>query len=809
MTIHPMFKLKLFFICLLSVSLFAFKIDDTPLEKLLKQLTKITENYPQEKIHLHFDKPYYAIGEDIWFKTYIVTAEKNEPSQLSKVLYVDFINQKNKIVSSLKLEVIDGFANGNINLADTLGSGTYRVRAYTNYMRNYNASFFFEKSIEIGSVSDKAATITDKEKKIELNLAFFPEGGYLVNGLRSKIGVKALTSNGLGANLTGYIVNKNNEKVAEFITEHAGMGIFAFTPLAGEKYTATLKLEDGTLKQFDMPKVQENGYVFAVNQSEDEIKLRISASAPLIDNKDLYVVAQSNGKPYASFPIKIDNSNITATLKSQTFPTGIVQFTLFDSNLNPAAERLIFVNHNDALDINITNNSTENIVKKKSSFKVAVTDFNKNPIVGNFSVSITDIDKVPYDENDETTILSNLLLTSDLKGYIAQPNYYFNTQNPDRVKHLDNLLLTQGWRRFVWKDIITQTEPDITFRPEQSLEITGKVNNLDEKPLTNAKVSLISTTPGLFLKLDTITDIKGNFVFDRLEIPNEATFILQATDSKKNKSVKIRLNNLPPVLPYNFVNQEINIKPFLDHTKKMFEELVKYNMLNGSILLKAVEIKSNRVERSLLNVPNSANASGAADQVITEKMLEGAINIYSPLLKTPGVIIKNGIVYRNRARTSIAAPNRPMLLIVDGVQMPSDFISNINPADVAGIEVLTSNYNLSVLGPDASGGALYITTKMGTPPVPEKATNTTRASKVAFAISKEFYVPNYDDPKTNTQLQDLRTTIYWNPNVLTNDKGEAEFSLFNAGTTGTYKITIEGMDNFGNLGRKIYTYQVK
>lgn len=802
-------KLKIIFFCLLGITLLSFKADETPIEKLLKQLVKLTENYPQEKVYLHFDKPYYAIGEDIWFKNYVVTAEKNEPSQLSKVLYVDFINQKNKIVSSLKLEVIDGFANGNINLADTLSSGTYRVRAYTNYMRNYNASFFFEKSIEIGSVSDKAATLADKAKRIELSLAFFPEGGHLVSSLRSRIGVKALTSNGLGANLTGYIVNKNNEKVAEFITEHAGMGVFAFTPLAGEKYTATVKLEDGSLKQFDMPQVQDNGYVFAVNQLEEEIKLRIAASAPLIDNKEIYVVAQSNGKPYASFPIKVDNSNITATLKSQTFPTGIVQFTLFDSNLNPAAERLIFVNHNDALNISITNNSSENIVKKKSSFKLAVSDFNKNPIVGNFSVSVIDMDKVPYNENDETTILSNLLLSSDLKGYIAQPNYYFNTQNPDRVKHLDNLLLTQGWRRFVWKDIITQTEPDITFRPEQSLEITGKVNNLNEKPLTNAKVSLISTTPGLFLKLDTITDVKGNFVFDRLEIPNEATFILQATDSKKNKSVKIRLNNLPPVLPYNFVNQEIDIKPFLDHTKKMFEELVKYNMLNGSILLKAVEIKSNRVERPLLNVPNSANASGAADQVITEKMLEGAINIYSPLLKTPGVIIKNGIVYRNRARTSIATPNRPMLLIVDGVQMPSDFISNINPMDVAGIEVLTSNYNLTVLGPDASGGALYITTKMGTPQAPEKATNTTRVSKFAFAVSKEFYVPNYDDPKTNTQLQDLRTTIYWNPKVLTNNKGEAEFSFFNAGTVGTYKITIEGMDNFGNLGRKYYTYQVK
>ncbi|RZL46906.1 MAG: hypothetical protein EOO93_25530 [Pedobacter sp.] len=240
----------------------------------------------------------------------------------------------------------------------------------------------------------------------------------------------------------------------------------------------------------------------------------------------------------------------------------------------------------------------------------------------------------------------------------------------------------------------------------------------------------------------------------------------------------------------------------------MFEELVKYNMLNSSILLNTVEIKTKLAPKSPLNIPNSKNASGSADYVIKQDMLKDAISIYSPFLKAPGVIIKNGILYRTRGTTSITA-NEPMLLIVDGMQINQDFLSSIPVTDVAGIEILTSNYNLTVLGAAASGGAIYITTKNGNLGRGPDATNTAKITNFGYQVSKQFYSPDYDDPKTNQQLQDLRSTIYWNPAVITNDKGQTNLNFFNAGTPGTYRIVVEGMDAFGNIGRKVYTYQVK
>lgn len=799
--------LRISIFTLIALIILGFKADETPLEKLLKQLAKITASYPQEKVHLHFDKPYYAVGEDIWLKGYLVTAEKNEPSLLSTVLYVDLIDSKNNIKKKLTLAVDKGYANGNISLLDSLISGVYRVRAYTNYMRNYNQDLFFEKFITIGNVADNTAVKKVEEKNPDFNIQFFPEGGNLISGTRSKIGFKAVTADGLGANLSGYIINKNKDKVAEFIAEHAGMGIFALLPQANEQYTAIVTLADNSTKSFKLPTVVESGQSLAVNSTAENLAIRISSTADLLNGKDVFVVAQANGTVYASFTSKVDKAILTANIAKKDFPSGIIQISLFNAESKPIAERLVFVNHNDYLNIDVSN-TNEASIKKRTNLALNVKDLAGNPIDGNFSVSVTDLGQTPFDEDEEKTILSNLLLTSDLKGYIEKPNYYFNSVNPDREKHLDYLLLTQGWTRFVWTDVITNKEPDIKFRPEQSLEIAGKITSSADKLLTNAKVSLISTTPGLFLKLDTVSDIKGNFVFDRLELPPSTSFMLQSSDSKNNKDVKIKVNPVPEVKPNTFIGSSVNINTYVESTKKMFQELSKYNMLNSSILLNTVEIKTKPILKPLLNVPNSANVSGAVDYVINEKMLVNSINMLSPFYKVPGVMVKNGTLYNIRGRKSLTSTPPPYTIILDGMRVSQDILSGINPADVMGIEVLSSSYNTAVYGEDGAGGVIHITSRRGGGK-PAIATNTARIIDFGFSVTKQFYSPNYDDPKTNQQLQDLRSTIYWNPATVTNDKGQANLSFFNAGTPGNYRVTVEGMDAFGNIARKIYTYQVK
>ncbi|RZL47374.1 MAG: carboxypeptidase regulatory-like domain-containing protein [Pedobacter sp.] len=759
----------------------------------LKHLAKVTSSYPQEKIHLHFDKPYYVIGEDIWFKAYTVIAERNEPSQLSKVLYVDLIDESKAIKRTITLPIENGLAKGNINLADSLNEGIYRIRAYTNYMRNYDSSFFFEKTVEIGHVASEKKASLETKKSLKFEAFFFPEGGSLLAGVRNKVGVKILTADGFGANMDGYIVDEKNEQVAFFKTEHAGMGVFAFSPQQEQVYRAVLTTADGKTSSFALPKALNSGYSLNVNSTNENIRIGIFCSKNLI-NSSVHLVAQTNGVVVSTFPIKMDNASVVANIPTSTFLTGIVQLTLFDANFAPIAERLLFVNHNDQLNLELSNR-LENVVMGKAQISLNVKDKQNNYIDGSFSVAVTDATKVKIDEDDETTILSNLLLTSDLKGYIEKPNYYFNNVDEGKLRHLDNLMLTQGWRRFTWADIIAKKEPEINFRPEQSFEITGKITGLNNKPLPNAKVNLFSTTPGLILNLDTISDIKGNFVFDRLDLSDSSSFILQAKTDKNSKAINLIAMQKPTVTNEIRIGNTVDITPYIVATKERFVELSKFNKLDKGILLKSVTITSAK-PKSNLNIPNSANTSGVADYVITQEDLAKETSIIFPISRAPGWL----------GLAKMIADDQ-VVIIIDGIEVPGSELSAIPIQNIAGIELVTRNYNLAIY---ATGRIkrMFVTTKSGKVSS-SPATNTANLKNIGLSAAKEFYSPNYDDPKTDRQAKDMRSTIYWNPNLNTDITGKASFSFFNASTPGTYRVVVEGMDNFGNLGRKVFNYEVK
>ncbi|MEE1946130.1 TonB-dependent receptor plug domain-containing protein [Pedobacter sp. KR3-3] len=802
-------KLKLSLLSVLAIVCLSFKYPDDPLEKILKQLAKLTTTYPQEKIHLQTDKPYYASGETIFMKAYLVTAEKNEPSFLSAVLYVELIDAKNNIKKKITLPVDKGTAFGNLSLADSLASGQYSIRAYTHYMRNYDERFFFQKSFNIGNVNETNTAKTE-DKAQAFDLQFFPEGGTLLANVRAKVGVKAVAANGFGINLSGYIENTKKEKVAQFTTEHAGMGVFALMPQAGEKYTAVVATSTGQTKTFDLPQASASGHALAINAADDNINIRVASTPDLATGKELYVVAQANGVVYASFPIKAESANVSVTARSSTFPTGIVQFTLFDSNSKPIAERLLFVNHQDALKINIRDTKPAH-TKSKTELDFMVSDANGNPIDGNFSVAITDMGKVPFDDDQETTILSNLLLTSDLKGYVEKPNYYFNNVTDEKARQLDNLMLTQGWRRFVWKDIQEDKMPVLNYRIEKSLEIGGTiVYDASKKPVPNARVTLLSTTKNFTMVLDTIADANGRFIFDRLDLPDSVTFIMQAKSKNESDNVLIRLDGSPTVLS-NPVGNTFNLTEYLAETRKRYADLKKYNMLDGAIQLNEVNIKSKKSPIPVNQIRGSRNLAGQADYVITKDKLRHQTGLEQAFLGIPGIMLYAGNYVRSSFRTvSITSVvPKPIMVLLDGVQIGQDKIKDIPPGTVEGIEVLTSNYNTVLYGQDGYWGVVLITTKQ----LDEFETVTTfnkiRLANRGFTTIKEFYMPNYDDPQVNKEMEDLRTTVFWQPNLNSDIKGKAKLSYFNAGSPGTYKVTVEGMDAFGNLGRKVYTYEVK
>ncbi len=887
------------------LSLIGFTQENEALKKLVSNLIRYTEEYRQEKVYLHLDKPYYAIGDDIRFKAYIVNGKKNELSNISKILYVDLITESDSIKKTLRLPINSGISYGDFKLSDSLAEGNYRIRAYTTWMRNFDDEFYFDQTIKVGNswsneiITKATYKITEADKKQNVNatlnfttlngqayqdkeltyvveldgrqiakgkgitdnngdfkvdfnnnqpailksgrilasikskdkitatkifpikstsdevsLQFFPEGGEMVSDVRTRVAFKAINSNGIGIPVKGTITDQNNEIAASFSSQRLGMGAFAIKPLAENTYSATVYFEDGSKKTFKLPTVKKEGLVLNVvnNFNDDNVGVRImtnTATLEKLNGKKLTVVAQKDGEVVYTSQTALNSLGTAASVSKNRFSAGITHFTLLDEQMQPLAERLTFIKPAQNIKVDIKPDKTNYSPREKASFNVAVSDDKNEPLMGTFSVAVTNEDLVPVKEEDERTIQSNLLITSDLKGYVEQPNYYFVKNDEQTSLDLDYLMMTQGWRKFVFKNIASGVFPTLTYQPEQAISISGRLTTYGGKPVPNGKVTLFSSSGGAFL-VQTTADAEGEFKFDSLIFGDSTRFIVQARTGKDRKNVDIKLNNIPPQLitnnknkPEISVNVNQSLLTYLKNSKKQYDSWAKYGLVGRSIVLNEVKVSETKSK-----APNSANLNGAgfADAIIYAKDLQNFPYLYQSLQgRVAGLLFdSNGVPYLTRS-----GGRQPMQIIIDGIFVDANFLNTINAFDVETVEILKNAANTAIYGGRGGGGVMIITTKRGGGGTPVNAftPGIIPYSPLGYYASREFYSPDYDNPKTNTNLADLRTTVFWKPNLIT-ENGKASFTFFNADQPGTYKIVLEGIDLNGNLCRKVQRYQV-
>lgn len=900
-------KRNLLVISIALFSLFSFSafiIEDDPFTALLKKLEEFTKKYPQEKVYLHLDKPYYAIGDDIWFKAYVINSKTAEPSTISNILYVELINERDSVKRQIKLQMQSGITWGDFKLTDSLTEGNYRIRAYTQWMRNAGSEFFFDKTIKIGNswankvfttakselsvdgnaekvistinFLDKAgkpyanrevsyevqlsnrnitkgkaitnangdvvisytnnqpniyksgkitATITmpDQQKIIKtipikstsksVDVQFFPEGGNLVDGLPSKVAIKAINADGLGENVSGKVLDNDNMEILSFETKYLGMGSLILNPIAGKTYRAIVKIPGGGEKTINLPKAELSGYVLSVNNTDSaKIGIKVMLSADLLNKGELHLVAQHNGGVYFSAKIPTAKQLVTINMPKAELPSGIIQLTLFSPTNQPVCERLAFVNNtSDKIDLSVENFRSSYAKRENVDFNIKTTAANK-PTQGSFSVAVTNASIVTPDLDNESNILTSLLLTSDLVGYVEKPNHYFLNDDINTRKELDNLLLTQGWRKINWKSIINNQNPAITFQPEKTMKISGRITK-GGKPVIKGKVSLFSTSGGFFTT-DTLSDDNGRFNFDDISFGDSTRFIVQARTGKDNKNVQIDLDmaaNQIVTTNKNTGDIEVNVNStlmsYLNQSDKYFDEQMKRGFLSRTIMLKEVKIVEKKNP-----APNSQNLNGAgrADAVITAKDLENAILLSQYLQgRVAGITVVNGQAVSMR---SMGLNGRsPMAIVLDGMNMGSDFmLDDINVTDIESVEVLKSAGNTAIYGGGGANGVIVITTKRGAGTESNYARYSpgivTYSPKGYYAV-RQFYSPRYDvkaDPKP-----DFRTTVYWNPHFVSDPTGKANLNYYNTDQPGTYRVVVEGIDASGYLGRKVFTYEVK
>lgn len=881
-------------ICLAFVS---GTVDD-PFDALLSKMKAYNQKHAQEKVHLHLDKPYYAIGDDIWFKAYVTNTETLEPSDISKILYVELINERDSIKKQLKLPLAGGISWGDFKLPDSLTEGNYRIRAYTQWMRNAGPEFFFDKRIKIGNswanrvftnttysfskentaekvnakirFTDKDGSpyaaaelkyeiqldvktlfkgkaVTDQNGEVNINflntqpnlyksgriiasiqladkkiirkeipitatssridVQFFPESGNIVENLPNKIGIKAVNAAGLGENVSGAIIDENGSEVSTFNTKNLGMGNFVLNPQPGKTYRAKLKFADGSEQTMDLPRVQPSGYIISINNTDKEkAVIKIMMSADLVGTKELKLVAQHSSSVYFTSRANSSRQVIVTSMPKKDLPSGIIQFTLFSADNQPIAERLAFINNPlDKIDAKIE--TEKQVYAKRENVKLNLSSaFDGKPVQGSFSMSVTNTATVKPDPDNESNILTTMLLTSDLIGYIEKPNSYFLNDDQESVQNLDNLMLTQGWRRVLWKNVINNLEPIIRFEPEKATKISGTITSYGGKPSVKSKVSLFSSSGGFFA-IDTLTDDQGRFSFDNMVFTEDTKFIVQARTAKDKKSVDIRLDITPGQVVTRNINTgdvEVNVNEalsgYLKKSLNYFDVLTKQGLLEKTLMLDEVKIVEQKKNPNSSNLNNShADAVITADQLTTCATLEQCLQG-----RVAGLQIVNGIAYlsRNGGRT-------PMQIYLDGMNMGPEFLSNISPSDIETIEILKSISNTAIYGMNGAGGIILLTTKRGGGVLNSSFTpGIITYNPKGYYISREFYSPKYSPAETDNR-QDLRSTVYWNPQLITDTNGKLAINYFNTDQAGTYRVVLEGMDIFGHLARTVYTYEVK
>jgi len=909
------------------ISFFSFtsNIENPVLNKLVTSLQRWTDSIPQEKVYLHMDKPYYALGDTIWFKGYLTIGSRHQLSKLSGAVYVDLISEKDSILQQLKLPVTSGMVMGNLILKDDYHQGSYRLRAYTQWMRNAGEDYFFDHTFLVGDIAggdivakadfsyrddkgkktltallnytnEQGKALGEKDVRYEIwvnhkplwqqngktdalgslrvtipddikqhpegaylhtilqgndkypatrdfpikatltqsDIQFFPESGNLVNSLTSRVGFKAVGIDGLGIHLKGRVTDNDKQEVARFETLHAGMGSFLMTPVAGKTYTANIIFDDGTTKTIPLPKPADEGYVLSVYQpNRDSILLRVHASAKMLGSV-INLIAHTGGELVFATPFKMDNPITSIWLQKKSFPTGIAQFTLFSAIGEPLNERIAFVRSKDIMQLDVKTAKSAYSSKELVQVELTAKDGKGTPTAGNFSVSVIDESKVPFDENKESTIFSNLLLKSDLKGYIEESNYYFAKQGDDIDKALDNLMLTQGYRRFAWKDINNTTQA----KPKYAVEgwgssISGTVTTLGHKVLSGAKVDLISIKARV--AKNTTTDALGRFSFDNLFITDSIKITIQARNQTKtglSDKVILTLDSLPSTKASankNWPEVSTNIggvlKAYLTAAKKEDDLYEKMGLLDKMHRLREVNITAKKLaiaDASITPQGIFKIKEQSADQIINVDPNEAShyTNLAQYLqARIQGVQISTGqygstlnlLQGNSTFRSSLRNSGQPVTLYIDGrkIDQPDAVAealdSSYDPQDIAKIEVVHSNQaTINFLG----GPAVLILTKLGTSRKAGYNPSVANITPKGFNMVREFYLPKYDGPKANLKEPDLRSSIYWNSYLKTDAQGKSAFIFYNADGPGTYRLVVEGINTDGELGRQVFRYTV-
>lgn len=857
-------------------------IPDTIINRLWQQ----THIYPNEKIHLQNDKPIYAGGDTIWFRTFLVNAINNCPETISRYIYTELINPFGEAVSRVKIrQDKDSLYYGYLPLPEEVPGGEYTLRAYTRYMENNDEESFFRKPVQIVSPLNKSLSPsvrfegepgqktvnayielinTETQEKISMqNVSFYdengsvehwqngdklrrlklkpdqykqkvikleaanfqqflpislpandyqvdflPEGGNLPAGVLSKMAFKALNNYGLSETVTGVIKDESGKEICSFRTTHAGMGYFSWIPEAGKRYYAECTSASGVKKQFDLPEVETDTYTLKVQEARGKYYISILTSPEASTSDTMNILIHQHGYPLLVQPITPSPGNIS--IDKEGLSSGIIHILLLNANNRIVSERLAFVQNDDQASATIQPDKESYSQREKVALSVTLKDAEGKPATGNFSIAVTDNRDVLPDSS--YTIYSSLLLTSDLRGHIEDPGWYFREKEKERIEGLDLLMLTQGWRKYNIENALSADYKQPEIHPEICQSLSGSIRRLVlDKAIPNSHIRIYA--PQQKMLEEVISDKNGKFELAPFEFPDSTQYYAYATTEKGGKNILLTLdpesfpaiNKQWPLRKYSNTDSGetlTDIPVSVEFLDKIDRKMTYQNGMR-TVFLEEVVVTG---KKKVYNTP--FESIPAALTLRQEDMKKSPMKDLGSFItsRASGILYENGTFYSLRSGDfKIIIDEMP---IIDDPNsnngLASIIVQTLRTEDIEQIDISQNPMDGLAWFPMTGAPFIAIKLRKDADRYNQRPRNIQNIQLLGYQKPASFYSPKYETrQQKENEAPDLRTTIYWQPNVLTDSNGNARIEFYTADGDVSYSILLEGITQDGKLIREI------
>lgn len=773
-------------------------------QKVDSILNVLATQYPAEKLFIHYDKESYVAGETIWFKAYF--SSDGRPSGLSSNLYMNLSDEKGKTVIEQRYPVMGATAKGSLVLPDTLPQGNYYIQAATPVMMNYGPGMINTRNFFVFNPLKKPAPA----QKIPpgLSLQFFPESGQLVDGILTVVAFKATDTGGNPVEISGVIRTEEGTTICSFKSYHDGIGKTQFKPQAGKKYKAEIE-ENNKLSTFPLPEVKPAGINLKV-QDEEGGKLFLLSRRET--EKGMYanvsIIAEMNNRIVFETEVDFeDYPSVKGHLITDSLPSGILHFTVFNKDGLPLAERLSFVNNREYLGKGEIIMSKTGLTRRaENEIEISFPD----SIQRSLSISVTD--GTLFSPMSKENIWSGLLLTGELKGAVYNPAYYFEKNGDSVSVALDNLMLTHGWSRFEWKKLLANEFPPVKYTPANFLYIKGIVNDEQEKkPATGGYLNIYSESEDSSSQQYQVpVGGNGSFVMDSIIFYGKTKFFYAYTNSHgKQRPAKVHIETMDGAVP---------VGDFL--AKVEFHQYVKLSPPHSSLGDQQYQWLRDEKDRVkvLERVVLESRSSKKPIEQVNEKYTTGVFramgkvnidNITQPASdKSANVLdyIKNRIQqvqlvggrFVSRKHFSLSTGQQWAVdVFVDEIPAMASLLRTLRVDEVALIKYYESGF--VGVGSSSPGGAIAVYTKRDDKPdrSPDKLEYFTGNG---YSITREFYSPDHSGQDLTAAIPDHRTTLYWNADLYTDSETRSvKLNFFNNDHSKKLKVVVMGFDVNGKL----------